>query len=45
MWDERYAADEYIYGTEPNKFLAEHARELSGPVLCIAEGEGRNGVF
>ncbi|MCI5106913.1 MAG: class I SAM-dependent methyltransferase, partial [Pseudomonadales bacterium] len=32
-------------GTEPNKFLAEHARELSGPVLCIAEGEGRNGVF
>lgn len=45
MWDERYAADEYIYGTEPNEFLAEHARELSGPVLCIAEGEGRNGVF
>jgi protein-L-isoaspartate O-methyltransferase len=45
MWDERYAAEEYIYGTEPNEFLAEHARELSGPVLCIAEGEGRNGVF
>ncbi len=45
MWDERYAADEYIYGTEPNEFLLEHARELSGPVLCIAEGEGRNAVF
>jgi SAM-dependent methyltransferase len=45
MWDERYAVDEYIYGTEPNAFLAEHAQKLSGPVLSLAEGEGRNGVF
>lgn len=21
MWDERYAAEEYVYGTEPNAFL------------------------
>jgi SAM-dependent methyltransferase len=37
--------DEYIYGTEPNAFLAEHAHRLQGPVLSLAEGEGRNGVF
>jgi SAM-dependent methyltransferase len=45
MWDERYSVDEYIYGTEPNSFLAEHAALLQGPVLSLAEGEGRNGVF
>ncbi|MEO7085794.1 MAG: methyltransferase domain-containing protein [Gemmatimonadaceae bacterium] len=45
MWDERYAVPEYIYGTEPNAFLAEHARLLLGPTLSLAEGEGRNGVF
>lgn len=45
MWDERYATDEYIYGTEPNDFLATHAKKLTGPVLSIAEGEGRNGVY
>ena len=45
MWDERYADKEYVYGTEPNTFLAEHADKLTGPVLSIAEGEGRNAVF
>ncbi|GAB2905502.1 class I SAM-dependent methyltransferase [Uliginosibacterium flavum] len=45
MWDERYANAEYVYGTEPNSFLVEHAHRLSGPVLSLAEGEGRNAVF
>ncbi|KOF54490.1 MULTISPECIES: class I SAM-dependent methyltransferase [unclassified Achromobacter] len=45
MWDERYAAADYVYGTEPNDFLAEHAGLLAGPVLSVAEGEGRNAVF
>lgn len=45
MWNQRYAASEYIYGTEPNEFLSEHAHLLSGPVLSLAEGEGRNAVF
>jgi SAM-dependent methyltransferase len=45
MWNERYAGDEYLYGTEPNTFLAEHADLLLGPVLSLAEGEGRNAVF
>jgi SAM-dependent methyltransferase len=45
MWDQRYASPEYVYGTEPNAFLAEHAGRLTGPVLSLCEGEGRNGVF
>lgn len=45
MWNERYAANEYVYGTEPNSFLVKHAGLLRGPVLSLAEGEGRNGVF
>ncbi|TJY59958.1 class I SAM-dependent methyltransferase [Sinimarinibacterium sp. CAU 1509] len=45
MWNERYAAKEYIYGTEPNTFLAENAGMLHGPVLSLAEGEGRNSVY
>lgn len=45
MWDERYSTKEYIYGTEPNSFLKAYAKDLAGPVLSIAEGEGRNAVF
>jgi SAM-dependent methyltransferase len=45
MWNERYSAEEYIYGTEPNSFLMEHAGKLAGPVLSLAEGEGRNAVY
>ena len=45
MWNERYSSDEYIYGTQPNVFLAENATLLTGPVLSLAEGEGRNAVF
>ena len=45
MWNNRYAVDEYIYGTDPNSFLKENAKLLVGPVLSLAEGEGRNAVF
>lgn len=46
MWDERYNTDEYVYGTEPNAFLKSVARRIpEGRVLCLAEGEGRNGVY
>lgn len=45
-WDERYSAEDYAYGTEPNDFLAAHAHMLpKGRVLSLAEGEGRNAVF
>jgi SAM-dependent methyltransferase len=46
MWNERYAVDEYVYGTAPNDFLASVIERLPmGRVLCIAEGEGRNAVY
>ena len=46
MWDEKYSAEHYVYGKEPNSFLADHAVELPpGDVLCLAEGEGRNAVY
>lgn len=46
MWDERYSTNEYVYGEEPNDFLAGMAHHLpAGEVLCLAEGEGRNSVY
>lgn len=45
MWNERYSGDEFAYGTEPNTFLVENAKLIAGPVLSLAEGEGRNAVF
>jgi SAM-dependent methyltransferase len=45
MWNERYASNEFAYGTEPNSFLVQNANLLTSPVLSLAEGEGRNAVF
>ncbi|QSX34152.1 class I SAM-dependent methyltransferase [Shewanella avicenniae] len=46
MWDEIFNSDRYVYGTEPNQFLAENVQQLpKGKVLCLADGEGRNSVF
>jgi SAM-dependent methyltransferase len=47
FWDERYARKDYVYGTDPSDFLAEHWSKLpsGGEILCLADGEGRNGVF
>jgi SAM-dependent methyltransferase len=46
QWNERYSAAEYAYGVEPNEFLRDEvARIPAGPVLCLAEGEGRNAVY
>lgn len=46
FWDERYASDEYVYGTEPNSFFKEQLTKLQpGKILLPAEGEGRNAVF
>jgi SAM-dependent methyltransferase len=44
-WDERYGGKHYAYGTRPNDFLSAHAARIpKGRVLCLADGEGRNGV-
>ncbi|KKB41692.1 class I SAM-dependent methyltransferase [Bacillus thermotolerans] len=47
MWHERFRNENYVYGTEPNEFIAETHKKLhlSGDALAIAEGEGRNAVF
>jgi SAM-dependent methyltransferase len=45
-WDERYKAEEFAYGKEPNVFFSEWLRKFGpGSVLMPADGEGRNGVF
>lgn len=48
-WNERFSADEYVYGKEPNSFLKEffekHSDIFKNPVLMLGDGEGRNGVY
>lgn len=47
FWDERFSADNYFYGTAPNKFLTGVSALLpkESHILCIGEGEGRNAVY
>ena len=47
FWDSRYAEDTYLFGTEPNAFLAREGWRLKPGwhVLAVADGEGRNGVW
>jgi SAM-dependent methyltransferase len=46
-WNQRFREDGYIFGTEPNAWLAEHASvwRVGQRVLCVADGEGRNSVW
>jgi SAM-dependent methyltransferase len=46
-WNQRYGIDGYLFGTEPNGWLARHGGIWSRGqrVLCVADGEGRNSVF
>lgn len=46
-WEGRFSGPEYVFGTEPNAFLASKASLLvpGARVLSIADGEGRNGVW
>ena len=47
VWNDRFAGDEYVYGTQPNAFLVEQAYLLfpGAQVLVPGDGEGRNGVW
>ncbi len=48
FWNERFNKEEFIFGKEPNEYLVEQAKRHLKPgnrVLCIADGEGRNGVW
>ena len=46
-WNARFAAREYVFGTAPNAFLAAQAHRFRPGMtaLCVADGEGRNGVW
>ena len=45
-WDNKYAKENYLFGREAIPFLQDHVDLLpKGPVLDLAMGEGRNGVF
>lgn len=48
-WSKRYrdAGDDYLFGTEPNHFLAHRADLLQNgrTALAVADGEGRNSVW
>jgi SAM-dependent methyltransferase len=47
QWNERFDREDYWFGTEPTPFLQEQAQRLKPGMtaLCIADGEGRNGVW
>ncbi len=46
-WDARFSTDDYIFGTAPHVWLAQHRDLLpaGGRVLAVADGEGRNSVW
>ncbi|MBT5571908.1 MAG: class I SAM-dependent methyltransferase [Alphaproteobacteria bacterium] len=47
FWDQRYADDDYVFGQEPNQWMAAHAALLQPGMnaLVPGDGEGRNGVW
>mgnify|MGYP001355664932 FL=1 len=47
FWDGRYGDESYLFGEQPNAFLARQADRLrpGQTALAVADGEGRNGVW
>ncbi len=46
MWNERYAAKDFVWTVTPNRFLVEEAADLApGRALDLAAGEARNAVW
>lgn len=47
FWNQRYQAEGFLFGREPNAFVKSQAHlfKPGQEVLAIADGEGRNGVF
>lgn len=45
-WNQRFAEEGYLFGEAPNRFIVSQAAALPpGRALCVADGEGRNGVW
>lgn len=47
VWDDRFDTPDFVFGTEPNAYLAKQAHRLTpgGRALAVADGEGRNSVW
>lgn len=47
FWDDRYAHPNFVFGYRVNDFLKQQSRLLKpgSRVLCLGDGEGRNGVW
>ena len=46
-WNDRFAKDGYVFGTEPSDWLRQKASvwNMGSKILCVADGEGRNSVW
>lgn len=46
-WNNRFLGEGYLFGTEPNVFLASQRERLRAGMraLCVADGDGRNSVW
>ena len=45
-WNQRFAAEHYVFGEAPNAYLQSQVALLApGTALAVADGEGRNGVW
>lgn len=47
VWNARFAQPDFLFGTQPNVFLANHYNLMvpGSKALCVADGEGRNSVW
>lgn len=46
FWNDRYSAEDFVYGKEPNAFFKSEIDTLpAGNLLLPSEGEGRNAVY
>jgi SAM-dependent methyltransferase len=47
VWDARFDTPDFVFGTEPNPYLASQAHRLrpGQRALAVADGEGRNSVW
>ncbi len=46
FWNERYREKVFLYGKEPNEFLAQQLQKIqTGKILFPCEEEGRNAVY
>lgn len=45
MWNDLYRRNDYFYGVQPDEFIKQYLNYIKGPVLILAESDGRNTVY